>query len=517
MNKWLLKLLVVLFATGFCDFYSPCETYAVTKTSQKKNTPKKTTPKKTTPNKSTPKNNTKKQTTPKKSPSQNGKPKTSAEAKKKQAEAQAEIKLTEAQIKENEAKVSHSLAELGKIDGEIQRTSSAIASLKKEVKGLDSRINNLEGQISKNESELQKLRDEYLKAVKKMRVAKKSKSSLAFIFSSNSVQQALRRMRYLKEFSAWRERQTEEIQGKTADLKLQKESLAQAKEERGKALALQVRGEKKLEADKKIQEGLVATLKENGKALESHLKKKQAEARELNDMVSKLIAEEQRKAEEARKKAEEEARIKAEEARKRTEEEERQRQLAQNNVNKKDSKEKEDKGEYAKARKRTERSEKTSKPVNDKNKNQEKNTKEENSGTFESMKGKLPKPTNGSFAITSRFGRQELADLPGVEYDNPGIDAESDSGAIAKSVYKGKVSGVYLLPGYNTVVIVNHGNYYTVYGNISSPAVKNGDSVEQGASLGSLSASDANSARSAIHFEVWKNREKLNPEEWLGI
>ena len=108
-----------------------------------------------------------------------------------------------------------------------------------------------------------------------------------------------------------------------------------------------------------------------------------------------------------------------------------------------------------------------------------------------------------------------MPDLPDVVYDNPGIDAETNAGASARAVYKGKVSGVYLLPGYNTVVIVNHGNYYTVYGNIATPSVKNGDSVDAGANLGALALNEEDSSHASIHFEVWKNREKLNPQEWL--
>ena len=137
------------------------------------------------------------------------------------------------------------------------------------------------------------------------------------------------------------------------------------------------------------------------------------------------------------------------------------------------------------------------------------------SGDFAAMKGSLPRPVSGAFKVTSRFGRQSLPDLPDIVYDNPGIDAEVSSGSSAAAVFGGKVSGVYMIPGYNTVVIVNHGNYYTVYGNISSPAVKVGDAVKAGQNLGALAPDEDNSSKSSIHFEVWRNREKLNPLEWI--
>ena len=102
-----------------------------------------------------------------------------------------------------------------------------------------------------------------------------------------------------------------------------------------------------------------------------------------------------------------------------------------------------------------------------------------------------------------------------MEFDNPGIDVEVAAGAKAQAVADGKVSGVYMLPGYNTVVIVSHGNYYTVYGNILSASVKTGDSVKTGHSLGSLAKDSDNEKRTLLHFEVWHGRDKLNPASWL--
>lgn len=461
-------------------------------------------------------------------------PKTSAEAKKQQEQARKEIQLTEAQIKENEAKVSKGLAELGKLDREIEKTTTRINDLKRQLNRINGEIGTLETGIDKNEAELAKLREEYLKAVKKMRVTKKNKSSLAFIFSSKSVNQAMRRMRYLREFSSWRERQTGEINGKLTDLKNQKAALTKAREERQDALALQNKSEAELAGQHKRQEMLVGQLKENGKALEAHLQRKQAEARELGNMVSQLIAEEQRKAaaEEARKRAEEESRRRAaaEEERRKAEQE---ALLAQETGSKK-----EDKGSGAKSidragkdkdNKASESSKKSDKknekPTEyaDARKRKPRSTNSQevvavSSGdSFQEMRGKLPNPSTGSFIVTSGFGRQNLPDLPGVEYDNPGIDAETEAGASARAVYKGKVSGVYLLPGYNTVVIVNHGNYYTVYGNIVNPEVKTGDEVVAGTRLGGLARNEDDSRHASIHFEVWKNREKLNPQEWLSL
>lgn len=474
-------------------------------------------------------------------------PTTSAEAKKKQAETQKEIQLTQEQIKENEKKVSKELSALGQLDVQIDSTTSKIKVLNTKIGKLNGEISTLEVNVKKNESRLQQLRDEYLKAVKKMRVTRKNKSDMAFIFSSKSLSQAMRRMRYLREFSDWKNRQTKEINGEIAHLNSQKESLSKVKEEQQSAVNQHKIEEKKLNTQKKDQEQLLAQLKQNGAALQSHLKKKKEEAAQLGNIVSKLIAEEQRKAEEEERQrlAAEEAKQKALEEQRRKEEEvqllaqkeektketnkpesSRNEKIASGKSTKKETLTKQEKGQkstdYADARKRTPRSNSQSKTsgttkntTSTTSNTSSKTNKNEVGGTFPEMKGKLPYPVSGSFTITSRFGRQNLPDLPDVEFDNPGIDAKTETGASAKAVYKGKVSGVYLLPGYNTVVIVNHGNYYTVYGNISQPKVKTGDNVEAGTSIGTLAAADDDSDGASIHFEVWKNREKLNPQEWL--
>ena len=105
--------------------------------------------------------------------------------------------------------------------------------------------------------------------------------------------------------------------------------------------------------------------------------------------------------------------------------------------------------------------------------------------------------------------------MPNVTYDNPGIDAEVAPGATAQAVYGGKVSGVYVVDGYSTVVIVNHGGYYTVYGNIASPSVSVGESVRQGQGLGRLATDSGDPSHSTIHFEVWRNRDKMDPLGWI--
>ena len=443
-------------------------------------------------------------------------PTTSEEAKRRQAETQKEIARTKEEIRKNEAEVKKGLNELGKLRENIAIAKKQVESAEQQVNDLDSAINRLESEITVGEDKLTTLRENYLKAIKKIRSNRNTNSDLAFIFSSKNFSEAMRRMRYLRQFSSWKEKQSAEISTRVAELKTQKNLLAQSKREKNEALAREVKARNQLNSRFQEQDALVVKLKQNGKALNSHLAKKQAEANDLRNRISSLIAQEQRKAEEAARKAEAERKAKEAkeaEAAKRAEEE--SKNLANNKDKNKDNNKDKDKGknvDYAEARKR--------KPRSGDNKSGSDNsgsaaaTSASTSG-FASMKGTLPRPVSGSFRVTSPFGRHALPELPDVMYDNPGIDAQVDAGANALAVYSGKVSGVYMIPGYSTVVIVNHGNYYTVYGNIASPAVKVGDTIKQGQALGRLSAAEEDDSHSAIHFEVWKNREKLNPLDWI--
>ncbi len=500
--------------------------------------------------------------------------------KKKQEATQKEIRLTEEQIKENERQVKNGLNELGKLQTDISASKSKIASTATRITNLNNQISGLETDITTNEKELQRLRDEYLKAVKKMRLTRRGNSALTFIFASENFNQALRRMRYLRQFSEWKDRQSAAIDSKTLQLKTQRESLAKAKNEHNEVLKRQQAEQTALQKQFEKQDVLVAQLKQNGETLKNHLSKKQAEANELKNRIATLIAEEQRRAEEAaRKAAEEKARKEAaarkaeeerlarekaladaakekaakEAAEKEAAEKEAKKPADEKLVAQKDKKDKqaEDKKKQTENKKDKQSGKKDSKASdkkdsksnNKKGKATETETKADNqnyanarkrqprdeksstvkgstsggdmTASFANMRGRLPRPVSGAFRITSRFGRQSLPELPDIVYDNPGIDAEVGEGVSALAVYAGKVSGVYMIPGYNTVVIVNHGNYYTVYGNIASPVVKVGDQVKAGQGLGSLSPDEDNRGHSSIHFEVWRNREKLNPLEWI--
>ena len=137
------------------------------------------------------------------------------------------------------------------------------------------------------------------------------------------------------------------------------------------------------------------------------------------------------------------------------------------------------------------------------------------SGSFESNKGNLLFPVPGKYRIVKPFGRQKHPELKYVETDNGGIDIEVPGGTTARAVFEGKVTGIFKPDGYNTVVLVRHGNYITVYANLASITVKPGQMVKTGETIGTIFADPDDDNNAILHFEIRKEREKLNPTLWV--
>ena len=139
------------------------------------------------------------------------------------------------------------------------------------------------------------------------------------------------------------------------------------------------------------------------------------------------------------------------------------------------------------------------------------------SGSFAKNKGKLPFPLSGSYKIVAHFGRQQHPELRYVQTENSGIDIETTPGTRARAVFNGVVSRIFVTPGYNSTIIVRHGNYLTIYANLSEVYVRAGEKVKTGQNLGKIYSDSQDGNRTILTFQLWKERTKLNPESWLNM
>jgi septal ring factor EnvC (AmiA/AmiB activator) len=134
------------------------------------------------------------------------------------------------------------------------------------------------------------------------------------------------------------------------------------------------------------------------------------------------------------------------------------------------------------------------------------------SATFEGMKGRLPWPVAEGF-VSSKFGLQPHPVIKDVQVDNIGIDIRTGNGQDVVAVFAGKVTAVTKFTGMNYLVMVQHGNYFTVYANLEKVSVRVGQEVPAGKKLGTV-FTNAEKV-SELQFQVWRNDKKMDPEAWL--
>lgn len=137
------------------------------------------------------------------------------------------------------------------------------------------------------------------------------------------------------------------------------------------------------------------------------------------------------------------------------------------------------------------------------------------SGNFVNNRGKLPVPVTGAYIIVNGYGEYNVQGLRNVKLNNKGIDIQAKPGAQARAIFDGEVTAVFQVSGLSNI-LVRHGNYISVYCNLSSVSVKKGDKVKTGQNLGGIFSDRTDNNRTVLHFQLRREREQLNPEPWLN-
>ena len=133
---------------------------------------------------------------------------------------------------------------------------------------------------------------------------------------------------------------------------------------------------------------------------------------------------------------------------------------------------------------------------------------------FRKNKGKLPWPVEKGI-ITIGYGNHEVPGLRGSSVKNNGIDITSSPGTEVRAVFEGDITKVFGILGANYTVLIRHGEFLSVYQNLIKVRVKSGDKVLTKEVLGEA-FTDENDNVATFHFEVWQERNILNPEEWIS-
>ncbi|GHT13976.1 peptidase [Bacteroidia bacterium] len=377
----------------------------------------------------------------------------------------AEIKATNQLLNENQRTTSNALSRLSLISQQIIARKKVISLLNSEIVSLDNEIVFKELQIKTLEKNLKTKKEDFAQSIRKMYSHKNRQDNLLFILSAQNFTQSFHRVRYLKEYSNWRKQQAIEISEKQNQINLEKSDLEKDKSEKIALLQERQTEEASLSREESTKKAEVKSLEKNKKKLQAELTNKQRQANALNQQIEKIIAEEVAKSEKAAQAATTEGG---------------EKRVA------------EVKGGYAMTP-----AEKTL------------------SSNFANNKGKLPFPLKGNYKITGKFGAYQHEEVSMIRMNNNGIEIETTPGNEAKAVFEGVVTRIFTIPGLKNSIIIRHGNYLTLYSNIDEVYVKQGNKVTTGQSLGKI-FTDREKGNTLLHFEVWKEKTKLDPLLWLS-
>ena len=381
------------------------------------------------------------------------------------------------------------------LTGQIEERRKYINTIESDVHTLTSEIASLQKQLNKLQRDLKDKKRKYETSVQYMYRNKSVQEKLMFIFSAENLSQTYRRMRYVQEYANFQRLQGMEIERKQKQIAAKKREVEQTKNAKQNLLKQGEAEKIKLEIQEKERQTLLANLQKKQKGIQSEIRKKKRSAEQLNAQIDRLIEIE---IEKARKRAEEEARRKAaaEAAAKAAAAKKAERETTGG----------------ASRSKSTEKNESTKKvaPVEKFSLN---NEDRHLSGSFERNRGILPVPITGPYVIVSHYGQYAVDGLRNVKLDNKGIDIKGKPGAQARAVFNGEVSAIFQYNGLNNI-LVRHGNYISVYCNLSSVSVSKGSKVNTRTVLGTIHTDS--SGNTVLHFQLRKETAKLNPELWLG-
>ena len=382
---------------------------------------------------------------------------------------QKEISTANQLLKKTTKDKEMTLNEVAILDKKIKQREKLIKAYNEQIAVLDEEINKGQSNIKTLNSNLTGLRKEYAKMISFAYKNRNNYNKLGYVFTSNDFNQAFRRLRYIREFTDARKAKMDQIASTERRITGEVEASQKAREEQAALLKDEKTQQEALKKEKEELNGQVAKLKKKEGNIQQDIKNKQQQAQKLQKAIDDIIAEEIRKANlEAEKKRKEEA---------------------------------------AKG--------KTNTSSTSKGKGMALTPAEKTlSSNFVNNKGKLPWPVERG-VISSSYGKHASVVSDKVTVTNNGIDIATTDGAQARAVFDGEVASVTKLTGANTVVIIRHGEYFTVYSNLENVAVKRGDKVKTKQNLGAVHTNKTEN-KTELHFELLKEQNRQDPANWLS-
>lgn len=379
------------------------------------------------------------------------------EAKKKNL--QKEINEYNDMLRETRNNKKKSLTELFILNKKISAREQLLSAINSEIYLLDRQIEENNASIRNLQKDLARLKQEYARMIYFAWKNRDSYTRMMYVFASKDFAQAYMRLKYFQQYNEYRRKQAIMIEETQKALNGKIVQLEERKTEKKVLAGAQESEKQNLTKEKSDKEETLVQLQDKELQLKKELDKKKKDAEKLQLAIQRIIEAEMKKAREA--------------------------------------------------------------AVADKTKKKEPTkgitmTPEalELSNHFAGNKGKLPWPVIKG-VVTENFGEHQHPTLKGVTTQNNGVDISTTKGALVRTVFDGEVRGVGLLPGAGRFVLVNHGEYFTVYSNLSEVYVNTGDKVKTKQNIGTA-LYDEDDAKTIVQLQIWKGQVKLDPEDWLS-
>ncbi len=398
-----------------------------------------------------------------------GQSKKDLEAKRKKLIKDIEVtgKMLQKTTKNKEATYDRFVA----LQNQIERRENLIETLTDEIRAADDGLARASDVIASLTRDIQTMQEEYGRMVRNGFRRKTLSNPLLYILSAESLNQAFRRWLFLRKYDRLRHDQAQAIAFTREMLSRKMANLEDSRKEKADLLE-SLQGQKTTLTTELVQKDtLLKNLAQDEKRLKDDLEKKQEAHEALNRAIENVIqAEIQRKTAEARKPA-----------------------------------------SNSPPKTNTAPTDPNAIPVTA----PPPASSDDDLATqdFRRNYGRLPWPVENGF-IARGYGRQKHPTLKNIEITNNGVDIRTEEGSSVRVVYEGTVAGVQFIPGHDYTVIIQHGDYYTVYSNLSETSLTKGQEVKAKQSIGRVSTNPITGA-SELHFELWYQKERQNPAGWI--
>jgi murein hydrolase activator len=360
-----------------------------------------------------------------------------------------EIRQTESQLKETKKNKAATLDQYLALQNQIRKRQQLVSTLRREIDYANAGMQRSREVLAALSVDVERLKTEYAQIIRTAYRHKISNSFLIFIFSADSFNNAFRRWQYIRQYDRYRRKQARLIMETQEALTRKNLQLEQRKKEKEQLLASQEEQQQLLSQELGDKNLILKALNTSESKLAKDLDAQQKAHETLNDAIEAVIREEITRAKREARSADAPAGAAPAE----------------------------------------------SLPL---------------SNDFQKNRGRLPWPVNSGY-ITRQFGKQPHPTVPSIQISNNGIDIRTEDGAQVFAVFEGRVAGVQFIPGYKNTIIIQHGNYYTVYSNLEEVYVERDDQVERQKLLGKLGAD-----KPEVHFEIWLEKKRLNPIDWVA-